>query len=267
MVGQNGATHAFRDLVARRTGFLVNNHVVRSIAEDARSLAAYMAHPGDREAERSDVAQAQTIDECFDFAKTYFGPGPLQHRSEITALLNLAEENGTRVVCEIGAFHAGTSVLFSRAFHPDTLIVMDLYTKNRWRLRRAAPPGQMVHIIDGDSTQPLVIERLRRKLRGRQLDLLFIDGDHRFDGVRNDFLNYRGFVRDGGLIAFHDICEVRDRKPYSGDVPTFWRLLRPLYESHEFVDSENQDGLGIGVIRYDARRSVDSVREAVAPSG
>jgi cephalosporin hydroxylase len=264
MLRHNRAIGAIRDLVARRTGLVVNVHVLRSIAEDARSFAAYMAHRADREAERSDAAQALTVDECFDFAKTYFVPGALQHRSEITALLNLAEENGTRVACEIGAFHAGTSLIFSRALHPDTLIVMDLYNKNRWRLRRAAPPSQTVHIINGDSTQPLVMERLRRKLCGRQLDLLFIDGDHRWDGVRNDFLNYRGFVRDGGLIAFHDICEAQDRT--SGGVPAFWRLLRSLYQTDEFVDSEDQHGLGIGVIRYDASRSVDSVREAVAPT-
>lgn len=29
-------------------------------------------------------------------------------------------------------------------------------------------------------------------------------------GEGQDFLNYRQFVRDDGLIAFHDICEVTD---------------------------------------------------------
>jgi cephalosporin hydroxylase len=266
MSRQGRAKEALTDLIARRTGLTINDHVVRSVAEDARSFAAYVAHPADRQVEKSDAARARTLDECFDFAKAHFGPGPLQHKSEITALMDIARENGTPVVCEIGAYHAGTSVLLSRVLHPDTLVVMDLYTKNRWRLRRAAPYDQTIHIISGDSMQPLVIERLRRKLRGRQVDLLFIDGDHRWDGVRADFLNYRGFVRNGGLIAFHDICEFRDRTAWSGDVPKFWKLVRSIYESNEFVDAENQDGLGIGVIRYDAGLSVDPVREAVAPA-
>ena len=34
------------------------------------------------------------------------------------------------------------------------------------------------------------------------LDLLFIDGDHSYEGVRQDYKMYSKLVRDGGLIAF-----------------------------------------------------------------
>jgi hypothetical protein len=34
--------------------------------------------------------------------------------------------------------------------------------------------------------------------------LLFIDGDHRYEGVRRDFEMYSPLVGAGGLIAFHD---------------------------------------------------------------
>src|SRR5206468_1453131 len=133
----------------------------------------------------------------------------------------------------IGSRDAGTSVLFSRLLRPDMLVVMDLYAKNRWRLRRAAPPGQAVHVINGDSSHPLTVARLRRRLGGRQLDLLLIDGDHTWSGVRQDFLNYREFVRAGGLIAFHDICEVRDTDAAGsvGDVPAFWKLISRSYSA------------------------------------
>jgi cephalosporin hydroxylase len=145
------------------------------------------------------------------------------------------------------------------------LIVMDLYTKNRWRLRRAAPAGQRIAIVDGDTTHPLTVVRLRRKLKEKKLDLLLIDGDHRWRGVRSDFLTYRQFVRDGGLIAFHDICAISDHRAraWTGDVPAFWKVVRSIYQAEELISASGQQGLGIGVIRYDSAASVAPILEAV----
>jgi cephalosporin hydroxylase len=253
---------------ARLTGLQGGGHVSQFIADDVRSLIKFAASPAARRRERDAAAKATDTERCFDFSQTYFGVGPVQHRSEIAALLDLALENGAKVVCEIGAQDAGTTVLFSRVLNPDTLLVMDLFTKNRWRLRRAAPTGQTVHVVDGDSTHSLTVRRLRRKLRGQPIDLLLIDGDHRWIGVRHDFLTYRKFVRDGGLIAFHDICEATDpHSPlWTGDVPAFWRAVSALYSSHEFIDTPAQQGLGIGVIRYDPTRSVEPLLAAEPPS-
>jgi len=36
------------------------------------------------------------------------------------------------------------------------------------------------------------------------VDLLFIDGDHTYDGVKADWNTYRGFLEIGSVIAFHD---------------------------------------------------------------
>ena len=37
-----------------------------------------------------------------------------------------------------------------------------------------------------------------------EFDVLFIDGDHQYEKVKSDYENYRGFVKEGGLIMFHD---------------------------------------------------------------
>jgi predicted O-methyltransferase YrrM len=255
------------DRLARATGLRVGRHVARFMAEDAWANARYFAHPAARRAERAQAQRVHTVDECFEFSRAHFGGGPVQHRSEIAGLLTLAADNGTRAACEIGAFDAGTSVMLSRALDLDTLIVMDLYVRNRWRLRSAAPSQQKVHVIDGDSGHARTVRRLQGKLKGRKLDLLLIDGDHSWHGVRQDFLRYREFVRDGGLIAFHDICQVSEpgAPGWSGDVPEFWRLISSIYENDEFVDSPGQQGLGIGVIRYDQTRSIAPVLDAVSP--
>lgn len=37
-----------------------------------------------------------------------------------------------------------------------------------------------------------------------KFDLLFIDGDHTFEGVKHDFEKFLPFVKDKGIILFHD---------------------------------------------------------------
>lgn len=38
----------------------------------------------------------------------------------------------------------------------------------------------------------------------REVDLLFIDGDHLYEGVEADWRMYHHLVRPGGIVAFHD---------------------------------------------------------------
>jgi predicted O-methyltransferase YrrM len=39
------------------------------------------------------------------------------------------------------------------------------------------------------------------------IDLLFIDANHEYPAVRRDFEDWSPFVKDGGVVAFHDVSE------------------------------------------------------------
>jgi predicted O-methyltransferase YrrM len=103
-----------------------------------------------------------------------------------------------------------------------------------------------------------MVSRVEQRIAGRHLDLLFIDGDHTYDGVVADFNAYRHLVRDGGVIAFHDICMDNrqrfgiDTQNDSGEVHVFWEKIRNHYNTAEFYTSATQDGAGIGAIIWDA---------------
>src|SRR5207247_1912014 len=81
---------------------------------------------------------------------------------------------------------------------------------------------------------------------------LMIDGDHTYEGVRQDFEMYAPLVGDGSPIAFHDIL------PHPEDslceVDRFWNEIRSGYRHVEFIDVPPgaQYG-GIGVLYCDAR--------------
>ena len=41
-------------------------------------------------------------------------------------------------------------------------------------------------------------------LEGRKLDMLFIDGDHTYEGVRDNVRDFRPLIAKGGLLCGHD---------------------------------------------------------------
>lgn len=189
------------------------------------------------------------------FGREHIPPGAVQHESEAVGFFEYAAAAHPRRVCELGTQFGGNNLIMSRVLAPEQVIGVDLQIRNRGTLRLVAPRGQRVTYLNGSTTDPKTLARVERLLGGEPLDLLFIDGDHSFEGVRSDFLTYRHLVRPGGLIAFHDIqSDGREQgkggKEYSGGVPTMWRLVRDRYPSVEFVDDPAQRGFGIGVITY-----------------
>jgi predicted O-methyltransferase YrrM len=83
-------------------------------------------------------------------------------------------------------------------------------------------------------------------LAGERVDVLFVDGDHTLEGVEADFRMYSPLVRNGGIVAFHDI--VPGSSEAVGGVPAFWDRVRDG-RSLEFADDWNQGCCGIGVLR------------------
>lgn len=57
----------------------------------------------------------------------------------------------------------------------------------------------------GMSSNPVVVKRVYNYIHKiGQLDVLFVDGDHSYEGVLADWLLYAPLVRKGGIVAFHD---------------------------------------------------------------
>ena len=100
----------------------------------------------------------------------------------------------------------------------------------------------------GDSHSASTFAHVQSLLGGRKLDFLFIDGDHRYDGVKSDFETYSSLVGPGGIIALHDVAPrqaLNGNDP--GEVPRFWDDLTRERPGESFVDPDG--GFGIGLIR------------------
>jgi len=184
----------------------------------------------------------------------------LQKPTELVPLIQLLRSEELSTVAEIGTAHGGTFWLWCRLAAPDaTVVSMDLPGEFAGGggsadevlplLRGYGGEAQKLAFIRDDSHAPTAVEALISVLDGRQLDFLFIDGDHSYEGVKADFETFAPFVKPGGLVAFHDTLPQQ-----SWGVSTFWLEVRDRFESFEFVDpGDNRLGDtwgGIGVLRW-----------------
>ena len=185
---------------------------------------------------------------------------PWQNDRELEQLLEMVQKLRPQRLCEIGSADGGTLFLFSQLAADNALIVsMDIkYSPAKLSsFPKFATGGKRVLCIEGDSHHVESKHRLQELLAGQPLDFLFIDGDHSYDGVANDFELYSPLVRPGGLIAFHDIVPDnltttgQRSSSYSGEVPRFWKDVKSRFQDcTELVEDWSQDGFGIGVVRW-----------------
>ena len=186
---------------------------------------------------------------------------PAQVRAEILELLKILDNVKPKVVLEIGTANGGTLFLLSHVASRDaTILSVDLPAGMFgggypiWKIplyKSFALSDQKIQLIRADSHRQSTLERIKSILNEKEIDFLFIDGDHTYEGVKKDFEMYSSLVKNGGVIAFHDI--VPGPKEGVGGVPEFWQGIKDRYEAKEIVKDWNQGGYGIGLIYINHR--------------
>jgi cephalosporin hydroxylase len=236
-----------------------SRRVVRGISKAVAPLLVPLAA---RRLQR--VHGGDPVELVFGFGFGGIGIAPMQEPSELRALLELLAQDPPRVVVEIGTARGGTLCAFTRVAAEDALLVsVDLpggafgggYPRWRAPLYRAfARKGQRVELLRGDSHAEETLERVREVLGGRPVDFLFVDGDHSYEGVRRDVELYRPLLREGAVVALHDIVPQGVNTPGGaeylvGGVPDYWRELRDgQWRTRELVADWSQGRFGIGVV-------------------
>jgi cephalosporin hydroxylase len=209
---------------------------------------------------RRERAKAHTIADAvaLAFSERYrWLVGPWQSPYEVTETLEVLHARRPRTVLEIGTCRGGGLFLYSLfAARDATLVTVDLpggpfgggYAPWRAPLYRSFARGsQRIELVRGDSHRADTFRRVEHVLGGREVEFLFIDGDHSYEGVRADFRMYSSLVCEGGVVGFHDI--VPGPGAVVGGVPRFWQELKPSYEdAREFVQSWEGGSGGVGLL-------------------
>jgi cephalosporin hydroxylase len=170
--------------------------------------------------------------------------GALQKHAELARFIELVTKlDPLEVIVEIGSYEGGT--LWAWTQLAPTVIGVDLPRGPYDTFARSGGPmvNHGAHMVFGDSHDPLTLESLKGVLNHRPVDMLFIDGDHTFEGVSMDYAMYAPLVRPGGVVAFHDIV------PHEGaEVARWWATVEA--DKQEIVDTEQAPEVwgGIGVL-------------------
>ncbi len=183
---------------------------------------------------------------------------PRQNPDEIADLYERICDLAPQRVLEIGTAKGGSLYLWTQAADPHAVLVSaDLpggdfgggYPPGRTPLYQSfAQPNQTLHLLRVDSHQAETKQTIDQLFGGKPIDFAFIDGDHTYNGVRADFLDYGPLVRPGGMIAFHDILP-QPQSPQT-QVHTLWQQIEPHHETWRFVDERSDYGhIGIGLLR------------------
>lgn len=182
--------------------------------------------------------------------------GAIQKEVELARFLAVAMDLEPKVTVEVGSFAGGTLWAWMQ-FCP-RVIGIDRPPKGYRTGPQLSDLG--CEVLLGDSQDPGMVAQLEQMLGGDDIDMLFIDGDHTFEGVKADYELYSPLVRPGGMVAFHDICG-HPTMPFI-EVDRFWATLDG--EKEEFIAGPELWG-GIGVLAVpldreaDARKRVDDL--------
>lgn len=178
--------------------------------------------------------------------------GALQKPGELAGLLALLADAAPEVVLEIGSDAGGT--LWAWRQLPSVRRVLAVNLPGAGYHSGRELDSHDAELVIGDSHDPDTLAELTDLLGGDAVDFLLIDGDHTYEGVKQDFVMYAPLVRDGGLVVFHDICP----HPYNPEVGVrkFWLELSG--DRDEIVTDPATWG-GVGVLHVGAPAEGDYV--------
>jgi predicted O-methyltransferase YrrM len=123
-------------------------------------------------------------------------------------LYDVAKEFGTAPInyVEIGCYAGGSACLMLQ--RPNTNVISidlgipissDIVKENVKKLNIL---NNHYNYIQGNSQKIQTVNELKNLIQS--IDILFIDGDHSYNGVINDFNLYSKMVKPGGYIVFDD---------------------------------------------------------------
>lgn len=163
----------------------------------------------------------------------------LQSRSELIDLCEFIQAHQIRSYLEIGIWTGRVVTALHGLFNFDTVAVCDVGVAAQRGLQIQVPQAARIFPLSSHS-----IEYMAWRQQLGHIDLVMIDGDHSYEGVRRDFEINRRYPHR--YLAFHDIA---NPEPQAAGVARLWRELEG--EKVEIIRPEPgiRARMGIGIWR------------------
>jgi len=167
-----------------------------------------------------------------------------QVESEWIEFIKLISTMNLEWVMEIGAYSCGSAATFGH-FSKNVISIdskLTAFGKNKMPLVKKL--CNYTYIVK-DSHLPECMDLVNNALGNNLLDILFIDGDHTYDGAKKDFYAYKHLVKPGGMIVLHDIVTSKYHNSLGCKVFKLWEEIKDDYISQEINGGLNWGGIGI----------------------
>jgi len=186
-----------------------------------------------------------------DITKLISESAAAQQPKEMHWFYERAEKISPHIIAEIGVYYGGTHRILGTLLKEESDILIGIDGEKKEFIKWDPDKEKYTsNYIIGNSHDDKTKERAEESLSGREIDILFIDGDHSGRGVKKDYEMYSPLVRSGGIIAFHDISMHdfnADGTIHDGGVMEFWNSLPG--KKYEFFSIPRELRLyGIGYI-------------------
>lgn len=183
----------------------------------------------------------------------------MQKPAELAGLFDILKDVKLNNIIEIGTAMGGVLYAFCQLATEDaTILSIDLPSEamGAFGPKHPLPPieklmayakgSQKLHFIRDDSHKKKTLDQTKKIFGKNKLDLLFIDGDHTYEGVKQDYEMYSPLVKSEGIIVFHDI--MFHTKAPKCEVERFWNEVKEGHNHAVITDPDIIWWGGIGVL-------------------
>jgi len=165
----------------------------------------------------------------------------------------LVEKKNPDVIVELGVDYGYSTFVFANALQNKTgsgsgsgaatMYGIDLFGGDMHTGYRNTYKSVMDNIAEHNLTQVKIIKGEFSEVAKTwtlPIDVLHIDGLHTFDAVKTDYETWSPFVKDDGIILFHDVAAFPDIGNFFRNVDGGWHKLYFLHSAGLGILTKNE---------------------------
>ena len=183
-----------------------------------------------------------------------------QDYHELAEFISICREQDVRTVLEVGSRYGGTLRTWMKLLPTTHLVTVDkpweevtgtqelpeLRAEREARWRSWLAPDQKLHCVWGNSHVPESLASVKNRMKDWGLtsfDMVFVDGDHRYSGVKADYQDYGTMATK--LCGFNDFLSGFPIAKADCDVASFWNEMKAARKTQDIIYTSCY---GIGVL-------------------
>jgi cephalosporin hydroxylase len=173
----------------------------------------------------------------YTYTFSWLGRPVIQLPDDMIRIQEVIHAVAPDVIVETGVAHGGSLIYYAslcRAMGRGSVIGIDL--EIRPHNRRAIedhPLASMITLVEGDSTHPAVVDRVRELVGGAASVLVLLDSNHSRAHVRGELEAYAPLVTTGSyLVATDGVMELVADAPRGKPE---WSTDNPISAVHDFL--------------------------------